>query len=175
MQVLSFVLSALGMISMITATILKGENMKKILFLVFCGNVLVATSYLVGGSGFNGAASCYVGSIQAIINYFFDSKGKPLPKWLIAIYALAFIGVNLAVGGFKPITFLAIAACLIFIMCIGQKNGAKYRCWTIVNNSLWCLYAILTKSYGALATHIPIIIFSVAGIIVHDRKHTDNK
>lgn len=173
MQILSFVLSTLGMVSMITATLMKGVNMKKILFFVFCGNVLVATSYLVGGSGFNGAASCYVGSIQAIINYFINSKGKALPKWLIAVYALSFIAVNLVVGGFKPLTFLAITACMIFILCIGQENGAKYRRCTIINNALWCLYAILSKSYGALATHIPIIIFSVAGIIIHDRKKKD--
>ena len=130
---------------MIIASLIKGENMKKILFFVFCGNVLFATSYLVGGSGFNGAASCYLGGVQTIINYFFDSKGKPLPKWLVVVYALSFVGVNLAVGGFKPLVILAIVACLTFIMCIGQKNGAKYRFWTIVNNSLWCLYDILLK------------------------------
>lgn len=163
------------MVSMITATLLKGESMKKILFLVFCGNVLVATSYLVGGSGINGAASCYVGSIQAIINYFFDSRCKARPKWLIAMYAISFIGVNLAVGGIKPLTFLAITACMVFILSIGQKNGARYRRCTILNNFIWCVYAVLSGSYGALATHIPIIIFSVTGMIIHDRKKSDIK
>ena len=109
MEILSYILSLSGLASMILASLIKGEKMKKILFFVFCGNVLVATSYLVGGSGFNGAASCYIGGIQAIINYFFDSKNKPLPKWLIAIYCVAFIACNLAVGGFKPLVILAIA------------------------------------------------------------------
>ena len=113
--------------------------------------------------------------MQAIINYFFDSKGKSLPKWLIVVYAVSFISVNLIVGGFRPLTFLAITACMVFILCIGQKNGARYRRCTILNNSLWCLYAILSKSYGALATHIPIIIFSIAGIVIYDKKKNDNK
>ena len=173
MQILSYVLSLLGLASMIAASLIKGQNMKKILFFVFCGNILVAVSYLFGGSGINGAASCFLGGAQAIINYFFDSKNKPLPKWLVAIYALSFIVLNLAVGGFSAIGILAIVASLTFIMCIGQKSGAKYRFWTIVNNVLWCLYDIFSKSFGALATHIPLMIFTIVGMIIHDKKKAE--
>lgn len=170
MEILSYILSLLGLVSMIMASLIKGNNMKKILFFVFCGNILVAVSYLLGGSGINGAASCFLGGIQAIINYFFDSKNKPLPKWLIAVYAVAFIALNLAVGGFSALGVLAIVASLTFIMCIGQKNGAKYRFWTIVNNILWCLYDVLSKSFGALASHVPLLLFTIAGMIIHDKK-----
>lgn len=175
MQTLSFVLSILGLASMIIASLIKGPNMKKILFFVFCGNVLVATSYLIGGSGINGAASCYLGGLQAIINYFFDSKNKPLPKWLVVVYVIAFVAVNLAVGGFSALGLLAIVASLTFVMCIGQKSGAKYRFWTIVNMLLWCTYDILSKSYGALTSHIPLLIFTVAGMIIHDRKKDEKE
>ena len=175
MEILSFVLSIAGLISMIAASLVKGSDMKKILFFVFCGNVLVATSYLVGGSGINGAASCYLGGVQAIINYFFDSKNKKLPRWLVAVYAIAFVGLNLAVGGFSAIGVLAIVASLTFVMCIGQKSGAKYRFWTIVNLLLWCLYDVLSKSYSALPTHIILVVFTVAGMILHDRKSAKTK
>lgn len=170
MENLSYILSLLGLASMIIASLIKGEKMKKILFFIFCGNILVATSYLVGGSGFNGAASCYIGGIQAIINYFFDSKNKPLPKWLVAIYALAFVVCNLVVGGFKPLVILAIVASLTFVMCIGQTSGAKYRFWTIINIGLWCLYDIFSKSYSALITHGVLLVFTIIGMIVHDKK-----
>lgn len=170
MEILSYILSLLGLASMIIASLIKGEKMKKILFFVFCGNVLVATSYLVGGSGFNGAASCYIGGIQAIINYFFDSKNKPLPKWLVAIYCIAFIACNLVVGGFKPLVILAIVASLTFVMCIGQTSGAKYRFWTIINIGLWCLYDVLSESYSALITHAVLLVFTIVGMIVHDKK-----
>lgn len=172
MTVLVPVLGVLGTVSMISASLIKGRNMKTILFLVFCGNVLAATSYLLGESGINGAASCYLGGVQAIINYFFDSKGKRLPKWLVAVYGLSFVFVNLIVGDYKdPLVYVAIAATLTFVMCIGQSNGAEYRFWTLFNNALWLVYDILSESWEVLATvHIPLLIFTVAGMIFYDRK-----
>ena len=146
--------------------------MKQIMFFVFCGNFLVATSYLIAGSGINGAASCYLGSLQAIVTYFFDAKGKPLPKWLIAIYALSFVACNILVGGLTPYTALAIVATLTFIMGIGQKSGAKYRFWTLLNLILWLTYDAITATYSALLSHILILLFTVAGMIIHDRKKT---
>lgn len=170
MQILSYMLSILGLISMISASLIKGKSMKTILILVCCANILVALGYLFGGSGINGAASCLLGGIQSVTNYFFESKNKAVPRWLIAIYAVAFISVNLAVGGFSLTVLLAIVACLSFIMSIGQKNGTKYRFWITVNTCLWCIYDIVTKSYGALASHIPLLLFTIMGIIIHDRK-----
>ncbi|MBO4940970.1 MAG: YgjV family protein [Clostridia bacterium] len=171
MQTLSYILSILGLISMVTASLIKGKDMKKILFFVFCGNFLVATSYLIGGNGINGAAACYIGSLQTIINYFFDSKNKPLPTWLIVIYAIAIIALNIAVaGGITWLGLLVIVASLTFILCIGQKNGAKYRFWTIVNMVLWCTYDILSKSFGALITHAVLLLFTVIGMFVNDIK-----
>ncbi|MBR5156342.1 MAG: YgjV family protein [Clostridia bacterium] len=171
MLVLSYILSILGLLSMICASLIKGKNMKLILFFVFCGNVLVATSYLVGGSGINGAAACYLGGLQTLINYFFESKNKPLPKWLIATYALAIIVLNIWVAkGISALGILVIVASLTFILCIGQKNGAKYRFWTTVNMILWCIYDILSKSYSVLLTHIPQLTFTIVGTIIHDRK-----
>ena len=88
MNILVTVLGVLGTVSMIIASLIKGRNMKTILFFVFFGNVLAATSYLLGDGGINGAASCYIGGVQTLINYLFDSKNKPLPKWLVVVYAL---------------------------------------------------------------------------------------
>ena len=148
MDTLAFIFSTLGLIAMLTSSLLKGKNMKKILILVFLGNAFVAISYLVGGSGLNGAASCLLGALFSIINYFFDAKEKSIPKWLAAIYGLSFVAVNIIVSFNSIVTFgdvasvdykalvlcaLAILGCLCFVMCIGQKNGAKYRFWTVMN------------------------------------------
>ena len=62
MDILAYVLSFLGTVSIIASSLVKGKNMKVILSLVFTANVLVAISYLVGGSGINGAISCFVGA-----------------------------------------------------------------------------------------------------------------
>jgi len=178
MQVLAYVLSILGLLSMITASLIRGDKMRMILFFVFCGNVLVATSYLLEGKGINGAAACYLGGVQSIINYFFDAKGKPLPSWLIGIYALAIVVVNIWVANgisaqgisISWIGLLVIVASLTFIMCIGQTTGAKYRFWTIVNMVLWCSYDLIAPAYPSLVTHVSLLVFTVAGMIIHDIK-----
>ena len=170
MQILSYVFSTLSIICMISASLIKGDKMKTILFLVFCGNFLTATSYIAAGGGINGAISCYLGSAQTIVNYFFQVKGRTVPTWLIVIYAVLYVALNIFISGITPLGILVIVASLTFIMCIGQTSGAKYRFWTIVNMVLWCTYDILSKSYGALLTHICLFAFTVIGMIIHDRK-----
>lgn len=167
MQVLSYILSFGGLASMIVASMIKGKNMKTILMFVFLGNLLVATSYLMTG-GINGAVSCYIGAAQTLINYFFDKKKIPLPIWLISVYAVAFVVLNL-ITGFSWLCLLAIIASLTFILCIGQKVGSKYRFWTLVNMCLWCLYDILSGSFGVLFTHGTQLVFAVIGMLIHDR------
>ena len=171
MQTFAFVLSILSTVSMITASLIKGKRIGLILFFVFLGNVLVATSYLIDGKGINGAAACYLGAIMSIINYFFDSRQKQVPKWLLAVYALCMICVNLWVaGGLSPLVVLVITATLIFIMCIGQPNGAKYRFWTVINILLWCIYDVVAPAFPSLVTHVSVLIFTLVGMIIYDRK-----
>lgn len=176
METLSYVLSLIGLLSMIIASLIKGERMKTILFLVFCGNVLVATSYLTGGSGINGAATCYLGGVITLINFFFESKNNPVPRWLIAIYAICIIVLNVIVArGISALGILVIIASLTFLMCIGQKNGAKYRFWTLVNMTLWCTYDVLSASYSVLVSHVLQLLFVVVGMLLHDRKKNEHK
>lgn len=171
METLAFIISTLGTISICIPSFLKGKNMQLILLFVFSANILVATSYLLTGES-NGAVSCFIGGGQTIINYFFDRKNKPLPIWLIVIYALAFILMNMLV--FEVLEDLvAMLASLSFILCIGQKNGTKYRLCTVLNSSLWMTYDLISSSYGPLLTHGILFASSVFGIIVHDiRKKT---
>ena len=146
--------------------------MKVILALVFAGNFLVATSYLIDGNN-NGAACCYIGAAQALINYFFDKNNKSIPKWLVVIYAAVIVGINLAVLT-EVLDLLAIIASLTFILCIGQSNGSKYRFWTLVNMGLWCLYDILSGSFSVLFTHGTQLVFAVIGMIIYDRNMKKN-
>lgn len=178
MKIAAFIFSVLGLIAMLTSSLIKGRNMKTILILAFLGNGFVAISYLLDGSGLNGAASCLLGATQSIINYFFNKKEKELPRWLVAVYALSFVVVNIVVSFQSLLTsakaiilcVLAICGCLAFVMCIGQKNGAKYRFWTIVNMVMWCIYDMISGAYSVLATHIVQLTFAVVGMIIHDRK-----
>ena len=169
MEILAYILSLSGLVLGITASLIKGKKMGLILVCVLVSNFLVATSYLVGGGGINGAISCYIGFLQAAINFFFQKNNKEIPKWLIGIYALMFIGANL-MGEISWYSILAILACLAFIGGIAQKNGKKYRRWHVVTSFLWCTYDILTKSYEPLVTHIIILTVDITGIVIHDLK-----
>ena len=171
----------LGMVAIIASYLLKGKSMKLILILAFLSNAFVAIGYLLQGQGINGAASCLTGAVFSIINFLFDSKNKEVPRPLVAFYGIAFIGVNIAVsyGGIVSSTnvakdialcVLAILGCLAFVMCIGQKNGAKYRFWNIMNMLMWCTYDVISENYIVLITHLIQMGFAVVGMIIHDRK-----
>ena len=187
METLALIFSTLGLIAMLTSSLLKGKNMKKILILVFLGKAFVAVSYLLGGSGLYGAASCILGALFSIVNYFFDAKEKPVPKWLAAIYGLSFVAVNIIVSFNSIVTFgdtvsvdykalvlcvLAIFGTLAFVLCIGQKNGAKYRFWTVMNMIMWCIYDLISGNIQVLITHIIQLSVAVVGMIIHDRKNS---
>ena len=170
MEVLSYVLNFLGLASFVAASLVKGKRMRLILFLSFFGNAVMATAYLVLGRGINGAISGYIGGAQAVVNYFFEAKNKPLPKWLVGVYAAAFVGLNLWLGWGDWRCVLAIAACLCFVMSLVQPTGKEYRIWTMGNCTIWCSYDAFNRAWGALATHAIIGVFTVTGIVIHDIK-----
>lgn len=171
----------LGMAAIIASYLLKGKSMKLILILAFLSNAFVALGYLLQGQGINGCASCLTGAVFSIINFMFDSKNKEVPRPLVVFYGLTFVGVNIAVSYnsiaasdelVKDIALcvLAIAGCLAFVMCIGQKNGAKYRFWNVMNMLMWCTYDVVSANYVVLITHLIQMGFAVVGMIIHDRK-----
>lgn len=169
MQTFAYILNVLGTGSMVAALLSPSKRIKLILFLSFLGNFFVATGYLAGGSGINGAISCYAGAAMSIVNFAFQSKQKPIPKWLLAVYALVFAGLNLA-SGFSWLGVLAIVACMFFVLSIAQDNGAAYRICTLANVILWCSYDVLSKSYAGLIPHVVMLVFTLVGMLVQDRK-----
>ena len=168
MKTLAFILSVIATVGACIPPLLKGKNMKLILLVVCTNNALLATSYVLTGA-FNGAVSCYLGAVQTFINYFFERKGKPIPKWLIGIYAAAFVLVNLLV--FSKLTdIFAILAVLAFVLAICQKNGKSYRICTMFNVGLWTVYDAFSFSIGPMLSHLVEITALVTGMVLHDRK-----
>jgi len=168
---LAFVLSIASLLSLLIGSVMDGKRMRLILFLIFLGNILLATSYLIDGSGINAAASCFLGAGQAIVNYFFQSKGKAIPKWLLALYMLSFIVLNVWLS--KGITLpcvLVLIGSFTFIMCIAQSSGLKYRLWSMSNALVYLVYDIVVESYGAVVTHVVLFLFAVIGLLFTDLK-----
>ncbi len=164
---MSYLLSTLGLVVLIISSLIKGETIKKTLYLVLAGNLLVATSYLFTDNGVNGAISSYIGSAQAFINIFFAKKNKKIPVWLLVVYALSFLVANVAVLS-DAVGIVALLATLCFVGCVSSKTGAGYRIWQTANNLLWILYDILSASYGPLVTHCVMCLFTVVGIFWND-------
>ncbi|MBQ2743851.1 MAG: YgjV family protein [Oscillospiraceae bacterium] len=145
-----------------------GKTMKSVLIFNFLGNLLVGLSYLLVNT-LNGAAICAVACVQVVINYIFDMKRKKAPNWLIAIYALAFLAVNL-LSFACWYDVIALAAAMCFVLSVAQPDPKYYRLFFITNSSLWIIYDALAKAHGNLITHTALFIATFIAICVRDEK-----
>ena len=175
MEILAYVLSILGQVLNTSASLVRGSRMKLILLLVFAANTSFATSYLLNEGGINGAVSCYLGGILAIVNFWFTAKNRPFPKWLPYLYGALFVAVNVIFGTDLLLTAIAIAATLCFVLGIGQATGAKYRFWTLGNLLLWVTFDIFAKSLSTLWPHLFQVCCTVLGMVIYDRKKAMKK
>lgn len=165
---ISIMLGAVATVSICIASFLKGRDMRLILLLVFSTNALLGISYILTGA-FNGVATSFIGAGMTIVNYFFERKNKPLPVWLISIYAAVLIAVNILVFT-RLADILVILTALAFVMGISQKDGKHFRLWTLLNVGLWVVYDAVTFSFGPLTTHSLQLATVIMGIVIHDRK-----
>ena len=172
METLSVILSVVGLATFIVSFLVKGRNMKTILALNTLGNCLMAVSYLCTGN-YNGCVTSVVGMIVSIVNYFFAVRQKKIPVWLLGIYAVAFVSVNLAVLSSWRDLF-AIAASLAAVLMISASSGKGYRIWSLANDMLWTIFDVLCGNYGPLLTHGVLTGFTVIGMIWHDREKTNS-
>jgi len=168
MQTLSTALSMLGLAIAIVSMLLRGKNMKLILALVCICNLTMAISYLLVQQT-SGFFCCVIGAASALINGILEYRSKPLPRWLPIVYAALFIIANLAVYS-SPADLLALAGSLTFVMSVVQPNGKGYRIWSLANSACWLAFDIFTASYGQLITHGVLAVFTVVGMLLHDRK-----
>lgn len=147
-----------------------GKKMQTVYILNFLGNLLVGISYFFTSSeSFSGAAVCFVACIQVIINFFYDYKKKKLPLVLIAIYAFSFIAVTVSVFS-AWFDIFSLCATMLYVASMAQTNVGNYRILYALNSSCWIIYDILSKSYGNLATHIILTIFTFISMAVNSKK-----
>lgn len=153
---------------MIIASLIKGEKIGKTLVLVCVANALVIASYMIEG-GMSGAAASVIGVLISVVNYFFESKDKPIPAWLNAIYILAFVVASAATGGITVPSLLVMIAGTACVFALAQKNGKGYRVWIMVNSLVWIVYDIIMHTWGPLVQHSSLLTFTLVGMIIHDR------
>ena len=174
MKLLSLILCLISLALMITASLIKGEKIGKTLVLVCAANVLMMAGYMIE-SGMGGAGASVIGVLISVINYFFESKGKPIPMWLNIIYTLAFVAVAAITGGITIPAVLVMIAGTACVLALAQKNGKGYRVWISVNSIVWIVYDIIMHTWGPLVKHSSLLVFTLAGMLIHDRKNKGEK
>lgn len=160
--VLSLIATVLGLIEPF------GKNMKIILAFNFTGNFLVGLSYLLVGE-MSGAAICFVACVQVVINFIFGLKEKKVPTWLVTIYLMSFLAVNLLTFASWYDIFALIAA-LLFVISVAQSTAKYYRILYFSNSTVWILYDFLAGAYGNLLTHIVLFVATLVSIIVRNKE-----
>ena len=142
------------------------KKMKVILVYNFIGNFLVSLSYLLVSS-YSGAGICAIACIQVIVNYIYESKEKKVPYWVVALYALSFVGVNALSFAYWYDAFSLIAA-LCFVFSMVQKNPVIYRILYVCNSTLWIVYDVFSGAYGNLVTHVTLFAATLIAILLRD-------
>ena len=144
------------------------KKMRTVLIFKFLVNGLVGINYLISQS-LSGALICAAAILCLGVNYFFTSKDKEIPRWVVVFHSVVFLAVNL-------LTFahwydvLALIASMFFVLCIVQKSTKFYRLIYIGNALIWIPYDMLAKSYGNLFTHVVLAIAILISIFVRDGK-----
>lgn len=169
-EIIYYILYVAGTLAMVGALLSPAKKIKQILFFDFLGSLLVGTGYLFSANGINGAISVYVAALMALINFGIQSKEKDIPVWLMVVYGITFAVMNF-ISGITGLAVLAVIASLTFVIGIGQNNGTAFRRWTLANSVLWCGYDVLSATYAGLIPHGVMLVFTIIGMIIHDRKN----
>ena len=111
---------------------------------------------------------CFIACIQVVINFIFDVKGKKIPLWLIAIYIVSYLSVNLLTFAYWY-DVLALVAALLFVISVAQSAAKYYRIFYFSNSTVWIIYDLLAGAYGNLATHIVLFIATLVSMIVRNK------
>ena len=79
--------------------------------------------------------------------------------------------MNLVISkGFTIGVLLVILAGLAYQMSVTSKSGKQYRFYIFFNLLIWCIYDIISSSYGVLPTHATQLVINVASMLFFDKK-----
>ena len=161
---LPLIVSIFSTICLISTSYIK--DVKKILILLATANLTIAISYFLQNN-INGAISCGIGAVTAIVSGIYDIKGKEIPLYVSIIYGVVFTVANLFAWEDWLKTGIVLAASLMFVISTIQKTGRMYRVWTIGNIVLWIIYDLIPpQAGGALVSHLINFVFMMSGMII---------
>lgn len=164
-----FIAQIFGTFGIIFSVLSMQMKDKKNIMIMFIGlNISCALNFFFLGS----ITGCFIntfGAIETFINYKFDSKNKSIPIYIISIYVI----VNLILGfiSYKNIIdLLPIINSLIFVTSVCAQKESIIRKIMFVNQSIWLIFDILTKSYTLTICSVLTLISIIISIIRYDIK-----
>lgn len=160
------ILAIVGAISNIVAMQLNKKN--QILIMYVISNWSYAINFVLLGA-YTGAMICFIGGAQTLINNFFDSKNRNIPKFLLVIYM--FISVSLGVISYSSlIDVMPIICSVIYIILITIKKESNIRKLTLLDMIIWTIYDFIVMAYSAAIFDFSIVISTVIGMYRYDFK-----
>ena len=158
-----------GVLGIIFSVLSMQMNTKKrIMIMLLCLNLASALNFLFLNS-LSGALVCFFGVIETFVNYLFDSKGKKVPLYVIAIYVV----VNLALGISSyhgPLDILPIVCALLYCATVCTKKESNIRKIMFANQSIWLIYDIIVKAYMFSISNILTLISIIISYFRYDYK-----
>ena len=140
------------------------KKMKHILIFQILVNLLAALSYLFLEDGRAGFIVSMIGTVQSVIMFIFDTKGKKPHFLMTAGFVVAYVFLSLYNNTDKIINFLPALAAVCFALAIMQKKPKMYRVLDFSNAALWLVYDACILS-GNFFVHLGIAISALVGMI----------
>lgn len=140
------------------------KKMKHILIFQTVVNLLAALSYVFLVDGRAGFIVSMIGTVQSVIMYIYDKKGKRPHLVLTLGFVAAYLFLSLYNNTDKIINFLPAAAAVCFALAIMQRKPKMYRIFDFSNAALWLVYDACILS-GNFFVHLGIAISALIGMI----------
>lgn len=151
--------------SLLALSYFKKEK-KQILFMQIVAYISFTIHYYML-SGMTGAICNLIGLVALIIIYLFD-KYKVKNKKLLTIGMIPFV-VAIALITFKDVfSFFPIIASVIVILSFISDNERIIRIIGVISALCWLLYAVVYKSYVAIAFEVITVWFVLVALLKND-------
>jgi hypothetical protein len=142
------------------------KKMKAVLIMQIIVNLLVSANFFLLGGG-SGALVSLLGVACSLVIYFYESKNRKIPVWIIVGFIIAYFACavyNIIVTK----DFMEIVPALgatFFVISLAQKEARNFRKWSALNPVCWMPYDLYMASYVMSLVHLGIFVSAVVGMI----------
>ena len=149
------------------------KKRKSILIALLCLNLFAALN-MVFLDSLSAAYITFFAILEMIINYFFERKGKDVPKFLVGIYIIC----NIIIGSLTftgPLDIIPILAAIIFCFTILTKSEQNIRKLMFVNQCLWLVFDLAVGAYTLVCSNILTLVSTAIAYARYSKTNKKSK